>query len=322
MKNTISIILIFTCVFYSAQQTPLNSLYFQNLYMINSAEVGKTNQLKFNLSHRQQWVGFEGAPTTTWFTVQKKLNRNLNFGIRFNYDQISFFEKLQFDASGSYLLKIDKANELTFGLSLGMIQGSLVMNNMISTDNSDEILLNNGVNGVGFHSDFGIAYSLNKKLNIGISFPNLFTTSMNIEPINIDQTYDYKMHRIAYLSYELDMSSDVKFTPIILIRKAAGLSNQIDLIGNFNFQNNYWGGLGFRQQGGFLVNVGFSPIDNLNLTYSYEFNNSKIASFTSGSHELMLSFALKNKTKENPQTEENQEQNTTDDQEKESEINK
>lgn len=307
MKNILTTILLFTCFISSAQQIPLNSLYYQNLYMVNSAEVGKNKHLEFHLSHRQQWVGFEGAPTTTWFSAQKNITRNLNFGIRFNYDQISFFEKLQFDASTSYLLKIDAANELTMGLSLGLIQGSLVMSNMIATDYTDELLLNNGVNGVGFHSDFGIAYSLNKKLNIGLSFPNLFTTAFNIEPLSMDQTYDYKMHRILYVSYELDMSSDVKFTPILLLRKAAGLSNQLDLIGNFNFQNNYWGGIGFRQQGGFLVNLGFSPVNSLKFTYSYEFNNSKIASFSSGSHELMLSYTLKKKIKSEPESENNQE---------------
>ena len=306
MKNILTIILILTCFAFSAQQVPLNSLYYQNLYMLNSAEVGKNKQLEFHLSHRQQWVGFDGAPTTTWFSAQKRINRNLNFGIRFNYDQISFFEKLQFDASTSYLLKIDNNNELTFGLSLGMIQGSLVMNNMIATDYSDELLLNNGVNGVGFHSDLGIAYSLNNKLNVGVSFPNLFTTSLRLEPLNTDQSFDYKMHRILYVSYELNMSSDVKFTPLLLLRKAGGLSNQLDLIGNFNFQNNYWGGLGFRQQGGFLVNLGFSPVNSLKLTYSYEFNNSKIASFSSGSHEIMLSYALK-KTKKKPESEDEQE---------------
>ena len=305
MKNILTLILILTCFLIAAQQIPLNSLYYQNLYMVNSAEVGKNKNLEFHLSHRQQWVGFEGAPTTTWFSAQKKINRNLNFGVRFNYDQISFFEKLQFDASTSYLLKIDKNNELTLGLSVGVIQGSLVMNNMVATDYSDELLLNNGVNGVGFHSDFGIAYSLNKKLNVGISFPNLFTTSFNLEPLNMDQTYDYKTHRILYISYEFSMSSDVKFTPILLSRKAVGLSNQIDLIGNFNFQDNYWGGLGFRQQGGFLVNLGFSPVNNLKLTYSYEFNNSNIASFSSGSHEIMLSYTLKKKKE--PESDENKE---------------
>ena len=310
MKNLLTCLMLFSCFCLSAQQTAMNSLYFKNLFLINPAEVGKGGKTQLHLSHRQQWVGLDGAPTTTWFSAQTQINRNLNFGARVNYDQIAFFERLQFDASLGYYLKIDASNELNFGLSLGMIQGNLVMENMIATDYSDLLLQNNGVNGIGFHSDFGIVYTNKKKLSIGFAYPQLFSSPIALESVNETEQYDFKSHRYLYASYQLDMTEGLTFTPIIMLRKATGHQNQFDLLGNFKFKSKYWGGLGVRQEGGFLVNLGFSPMDNLKITYGYEFNNGTISYYSSGSHEVMVSFTI-NKNKDTAPTDLDQEDQET-----------
>ena len=64
------------------------------------------------------------------------------------------------------------------------------------------------------------------------------------------------------------------------------------MIGNFDFKNKYWGGIGIRQQGGFLINLGMNVIEQLGITYAYEFNRNGVASFSSGSHEIMISYKL------------------------------
>ena len=47
-----------------AQHTPLTSQYLFNGLVINPAYAGSRDALTGNLTHRQQWVGFEGAPIT------------------------------------------------------------------------------------------------------------------------------------------------------------------------------------------------------------------------------------------------------------------
>lgn len=299
MKKFLIFLLILSVKVAVGQQVSQNTLYYQNLYLINPAEAGANQQTEFHLSHRQQWLGFEGAPTTTWFSAQSKINDKLSLGTKINYDQISFFEQLQFDASAAYKIKIDASNEINFGLSLGIKQGSLVMENMVATDYSDHILQNNGINGIGFHSEFGLTYSFKKKLAIGLALPQLFSSSIDLEPTTSESSYVFNSHRFFYISYQMDMSEDVTFTPLLLLKRATGYSTQIEFLGNFNFQNKFWGGLGIRQQNGLLVNLGFSPIDNLKMSYAYEFNSNGIAQFSSGTHEIMLAYVIGKKSKEN-----------------------
>ena len=98
---------------------------------------------------------------------------------------------------------------------------------------------------------------------------------------------------------------------MFLIRNADGIESQWDLIGNFDFKNKYWGGIGIREQGGFLINLGMNVIEQLGITYAYEFNSNGVASFSSGSHEIMISYKLGKSNNKTPEEEEEEEETET-----------
>ena len=58
-----------------AQHSPLTSQYLFNGLLINPAYAGSRDALAANLTHRQQWVGFEGAPVTQILSVHAPVNR-------------------------------------------------------------------------------------------------------------------------------------------------------------------------------------------------------------------------------------------------------
>ncbi|MCK4750811.1 MAG: type IX secretion system membrane protein PorP/SprF, partial [Bacteroidales bacterium] len=47
-----------------AQQMPLYSQYLMNGYLLNPAITGHDGYTSFNLTARQQWLGFKDAPAT------------------------------------------------------------------------------------------------------------------------------------------------------------------------------------------------------------------------------------------------------------------
>ena len=98
------------------------------------------------------------------------------------------------------------------------------LDNVISSDASDPILLNPNINGIAFNSQFGIIYTYKEKLNIGLSFPQLFTTAIDLELENIEGAYDLTKHRILYFSYMLDLSEDILFKPMFLIKMQMALN--------------------------------------------------------------------------------------------------
>ena len=75
-----------------SQQIPLNTLYSYNKLSINPASAGLVKGIEMNLSHRQQWIGFEGAPVTTWLTSQMQLSPKIGLGFSMAYDQVAFWK--------------------------------------------------------------------------------------------------------------------------------------------------------------------------------------------------------------------------------------
>jgi hypothetical protein len=67
MKNLRSILVLFLGILASVnakgQQTSLNTLYNQNVYLINPAAAGLNNCFSAYLNHRNQWVGINESPT-------------------------------------------------------------------------------------------------------------------------------------------------------------------------------------------------------------------------------------------------------------------
>ena len=59
----------------TAQQKPHYTQYILNQYIINPALSGIENYVDIKLSHRHQWSGLNGAPVTTYFTIQGPIGK-------------------------------------------------------------------------------------------------------------------------------------------------------------------------------------------------------------------------------------------------------
>ncbi|MFT5581608.1 MAG: type IX secretion system PorP/SprF family membrane protein, partial [Psychromonas sp.] len=57
-----------------AQQEPQFAKYFDNTLLVNPAYAGSKGILNAMAIHREQWVGFEGRPRSTTFSLQSPLS--------------------------------------------------------------------------------------------------------------------------------------------------------------------------------------------------------------------------------------------------------
>ena len=76
MKNKTTLLLIFVSMnwFVYAQQAPQYTNFIHNYLALNPAVAGSNECLNVKLGYRSQWMGFEGAPETTFasFSVELK----------------------------------------------------------------------------------------------------------------------------------------------------------------------------------------------------------------------------------------------------------
>ena len=307
MKNLLLVIIILISFSAFSQQLPISAMYPHNTSFVNPAEVGTIKGTQVQLAHRQQWMGFVGSPNTTFLSAQLQLNSKMGIGGNVTLDKIAFIQRINANASYSYKLLIDNKSKIRFGLSAGIMKGTLDLSTIQADDMSD-IVLTSAPLKMTFDATFGIAYSFDKDLNIGISLPQLLGTTASADVVD-GSKYNLARHSNLYVSYKMKVDEQFEFIPLIMVRNAQRKNSQVEIFGNIKYNNKLWGGIGHRSNSVFILNMGMQLIDKLSLTYAFEFSSSGVASNTSGTHEIMLSLNL-NKATEVPEEEEEEEEIT------------
>ncbi len=74
-RKLLFIPLLFVCVQVFGQQRPHYTQYILNNYILNPALSGIENYTDVKISSRDQWVGLNGAPKTTYFSIQAPIRK-------------------------------------------------------------------------------------------------------------------------------------------------------------------------------------------------------------------------------------------------------
>ncbi|MEP6701060.1 MAG: type IX secretion system membrane protein PorP/SprF, partial [Bacteroidota bacterium] len=76
MKKKLIILPALLCVLLcTAQQRPHYTQYILNNYILNPALSGIENYTDVKISTRDQWVGLNGAPKTSYFSIQAPIGK-------------------------------------------------------------------------------------------------------------------------------------------------------------------------------------------------------------------------------------------------------
>ena len=319
IKRPALILIIFMiCATVTAQQLPIYSQYLYNKFLINPAHAGTDGYTSLNITAREQWVGYSGAPRTyslSWQTRLLKssysLNKNIlnkttyrpktdgkvGLGAYIFSDKNGLVRRTGFQMTYSYHLWVQDQTQLSLGLAtngyyftVDVDQGSFV--------NQGEPLLNNNLRRGIFvpNVDFGV-YLLNPYFDIGISAQQLIGSTLFIGDLG---GIEYKMYRHYYGfgSYSFHAGQKSIIQPSLLIKVSElDMIPQVDFGATYIYDQHLWAGLTYRTSGAFIANVMFRIIPpGLNkgamfFGYAFDFTTNKIQSVTYGTHEI--TFAVK-----------------------------
>jgi len=291
-----------------SQQLPLYSQYMMNKFLINPAVAGSEGYTSFNITAREQWIGFKDAPKTHALSFQTRVLKNSFIsksasvrrkitpgsrsgkvglgGYVFN-DQTGLISRTGIQFTYAYHIFIRKG-QLSFGLT-GMAYQFKVDREKLRLYEENDDLINNLDNTMIIpDADFGVYYS-DPKFCVGMSVAQLFQSSLKFG----DRGYDnYKIKRHYYLmsGYNIDVSDDIIIEPNILLKTSGNKNLQMDLGAKVFFREDYWGGLAFRT-GSALIIMGGVKVDKFYFGYAFDYNLTSIQRYSYGSHEFM--FAVK-----------------------------
>lgn len=284
---------MFFSIVCSAQQDAQYTQYMYNTIAINPAYAGSRGVLSVFGLYRTQWIGLDGAPKTSTFSVNTPLNdSNLGLGVSLVNDKIGPTNENTLSADLSYSIQTSASAKLSFGIKATANLFNVDVSRLSFEDQEDpqfqdlsnKFTPNIGA-GVYWHSD---------KAYLGFSIPNFIETNRyddNDTAIFKDKINYYLM---AGYVFNLDKLEYIKFKPALLTKMVQGAPLQLDVSGNFMFYDKLTLGLAYRWSASVSAMAGFQISEGLYVGYGYDHETTQLRRYNSGSHEVFLRFEFFN----------------------------
>lgn len=306
-----------------SQQNIQFTQYIFNELAVNPAYAGYKEELYAQATHRIQWTGFEGAPTTTQISVDGVTNqdtRNIGLGLQITSDKLGAQFANSLYANYAFRMKLNDAgtSRLSMGIGAGITQYGLD-GSLLSAINSDDQTLYNA-SASNFIPDVRVGvYYTAQKWYMGLSAMDLLSSSYSNNLINWNlsdssQNVIRKKHYYFITGGLFDLSEFSRFRPSLLWKEDLKGPSVMDLSAMFIFFDKFWIGAAYRTSMNlwsktYAQNQSLSAYnaicgiaqfvvdDNLRIGYSYDYTLNTLGFYQLGTHELTIGYTFRKKPK-------------------------
>lgn len=288
-----------------AQNYSLYNSFYINPYLYNPAEAS-TNHAYVFANYRKQWLNIEGAPTNATLNYNTQIDHTRSgIGVKASSYSRGLLNTSEALVTYSYGVPFNLNNVLYFGISGGASSNTIDVNK--ASDPNDPALANYAT-GVRPSANFGMRWASSSGISLGAALPQLFgevypTNQMSkngLAPFdNMLFTFSYRRevtklinrsHRIS----QHKLQPTAHYAPLefyAVYKYSSFLTNQYEVVGKYNLSDNFWLGLGYRQNYGVIPSFGIAW-DQFIFCYSYEPGIQPEKGFSTGSHEAQIGWRI------------------------------
>lgn len=271
----------------TAQQDPHYTQYFDNMLFINPAYAGSRGMLNMTGIHREQWVGFDGRPRSSTFSIHSPLSyESVGLGLTAVNDNIGPMNQTMFYADASYTIKFkNHKGKLAFGVKGGINLINIGREGLNTGNPNDPKLLQSIRNNINPNFGFGIYYHT-PGFFIGVSTPKILEQSYD----ELSTTNMERRHYFGTIGGVIPVADKWKLRPTSLIKITEGAPLSLDLTLAAIYNERLWLGANYRLMAAFgaFVQVQISP--QFKIGMSSDFGTQKLRNHNHGSFEIMLSY--------------------------------
>jgi type IX secretion system PorP/SprF family membrane protein len=276
----------------SAQQLPLYSQYMMNGFLLNPAIAGSVDYFPVNLTARQQWVGIDDAPSTQALSTHLLLN-NQKIGIGgyiFN-DKFGPVSRMGIQAAFAYHLPLPGIDsKLGLGLAFKGFQYKLDETALILINDDDPAISKAVESTFVPDADFGV-YLYNNNYFVGLAATQLIEFKIKLGD-NINNENKMVRHYFLTGGYKFQLSEQFELEPSVLVKGTERTPFQVDFNAKAYYKKSYWLGVSYRSSNDIVAMIGFK-VSKFYMGYSFDYTTTNIKNYSSGSHEIMIGFNIK-----------------------------
>ena len=329
MKPILSIIYCFFYFCLFAQQRPHYTQYIVNSFILNPAIAGIENYTDVKVSHRHQWVGLDGAPVTSYLTIQGPLKKNdydretvttihppdenpighanwkengvtdPHHGIGFTLlnDRTGPLNRFSITGSYAYHLPIGESINLSGGISLGIQNMGLNAQKLDfgSVNPIDPSVYGSGsLNKLLPDINAGL-YLYSSNYFVGLAAQNIVPSKLSYADNSVKMIQGNLIpHLFLSAGYRFMLDDDISLLPSVMLKYITPLPIGFDFNAKLQYRDFIWLGSSYRVKDGFAAMLGVNLNSSFNFGYSYDITTSGLQTVSRGSHELLIGFLINN----------------------------
>jgi type IX secretion system PorP/SprF family membrane protein len=298
-SQIVIILLVFQKV--HAQTEPMYSQYMYNMLGVNPAYAGNREVLSLNFFQRNQWNGIKGAPKTTSVSMDQSIkDGKIGWGMQVYDDRLGVEAATGFNGMLSTRIQVSKKGILSGGLSFGMMNYRINLNDVNNRNNTNDPSFISTQNPSSWKPSLGMGVYYNTdRFYASVSTPSILKSrlaSYQDLVASIDKTNAF--HLFANTGYVFDINDELKLKPSTMVKMVSGAPVEADINLNVWIKDILGLGGSYRTGDAFLGMAELQATSNLRIGYAYDVPFNPLKYFTRGSNELMLRYEFgNNKTK-------------------------
>ena len=271
-----------------AQQYPSYGQYYFNRSMYNPSFVGNSKYIETSVTHHQQWVGIDDAPSITMFYFHYPTKGNVSLGLSASADKSVLLSSTAIMGTYGYKVPLGNEHHLKFGLSMGFGTNNIDLDEV----NIQDPAVFNAANSTLFmDGQFGLHYRW-KQLEIGFALPRVRLSQLNGPEKDIifsEEVGSRLGMKLISANYKIQLNgSSLVFEPVVLYRWVTNFDNLIEGLGILHIRDIVSLGGSYREDGAATAFFGVKFLDKLSLGYTYGTAPLKVEGLSGGSHEIQL----------------------------------
>jgi type IX secretion system PorP/SprF family membrane protein len=264
MRRFYAIVFVLYCSGCLAQQDIQFTQYMFNKTFYNPASVGNDNSICARLLMRQQWLGFKDdaglnvAPQTYLLSVDAPVYAiHSGVGAIIYQDKLGYESNIGIRLSYALRLHLGEDNILGLGAGVSVLNKSLDFSKLDPRHPDDPLLAVQG-NEFCYLTDFSAGAWLQSRRSfyLGLSATQIRQAKGDIGPSEIIlKRYYYLMTGFNYAVRKGQTERQIYLEPSFLV-SSDGENIQFDVTGLVNFNDQYYGGAGYRFQNAIYLIAG------------------------------------------------------------------
>ncbi len=265
-----------------SQNDPGFSQYMFNEVTFNPAAIEISNTLNASLLARQQWVGFDNAPSTQVLNVSTYL-QDIYGGVGLNIinDKLGYENFLTIRGFYAFPVQVGVLSHLTFGVGAGVVSRTLDGTDLTYEDPNDPNAFYGRETFTRPDFNFGMEY-VDPNIKAGLAITHLYRSAKNA---GIDYA---PRHYYLYGKYRFREVFDMVDIEPYLLLKSNMRSTQFDVNVIGHYDDMVWAGFSYRLGDAVAAMLGYHITPNIRAGYAYDYSVGVNRPYSGGSHEIMI----------------------------------